>query len=407
MSNTKKHRETVNPVYVLLAIAAVMVGLGILLSWFFVSTISNLIFEHKIEPYVLHIDYHIKEKIFKENTAVDWQSKESQKIFEEFFGAVNTLGEIKRLNVFSPEEILLFSTTNKNIGKEDRDEDILEALSTGKVVHKTTIPEEDARDIGIPNLSEIYIPIKTNQGEIAGVVEMYFDQSILVTLAKKLQLFVAVFIFISIVIIVTILYAVLRKQNITMTRQAKELSHIIEKSPVGIYTVNKEGIIDSFNPKMVDLSGAKNANEVIGTDALELQTHKDRGLDVLMRKGLEGQPFDIETPYISHINRKETYRHYYGVPIFNHNNKTVEKLLVLVEDVTEHKRLESELEKYNKSLEITVTARTQELQEKLKELYRLNDIMVDRELKMVELKKQVQKLTEQLNNTNNNTSKSS
>lgn len=398
MNSTKKYfisghnGKAVNPLYTLLMVGIVMVFLGIVLSWFFIRTVDRLIFEQKIEPYVAHVTYHAKDHVFTNNRMENWQSEESRKHFEEFIQDINTSNEIKLLNVFSPKEILVFTTGDSMLGVEDRDEDILQAMSAGETVLKTIADKVDSEKIGLDTLSEVYIPIKSNTDEVVGVIEMYFDQSSLIALVRKLQFFVAVFIFISIGLIAGILYITIRKQNIQIIKQAKEISHIIEKAPIGIYTINKEGIIDSFNPKMVELSGAKEAGEVIGTNALELYTHKERGLDKLFREALGGKPFVVETPYISHVNKKETYRRYYGVPIFTHDNKTVEKLLVLVEDITEHKRLESELEKYNKGLEITVQARTKELQEKLKELSRLNEVMVGRELKMMELKKEIEKL---------------
>jgi len=398
MNIIKKHPtssyngKAINPLYTLLIVGMIIALLGITLSWSFIRTIDRLMFEHKIEPYVNHVIYHAKKHVFTGDRMERWQSEESQKHFEEFILDINTNSEVKLLNIFSSKEELVFSTGDFALGVEDRDPEIFRAMSTGKPVLKTVADEDDAQKLGLTTLSEVYIPIVSNSDEVIGVIEMYYDQSSLIALIRRLQLFVAVFIFVSIGLIAGILYATIRKQNIQIIRQAKEISHIIEKAPIGIYTINKEGIIDSFNPKMVELSGAKDASEIIGTNALELYTHKERGLDTFFRDALAGKPFVTETPYVSHVNKKETYRRYYGVPIFSHDNKVVEKLLVLVEDITEHKRLESELEKYNKGLEITVQARTKELEEKLKELSRLNDVMIGRELKMMELKKEIEKL---------------
>ena len=56
------------------------------------------------------------------------------------------------------------------------------------------------------------------------------------------------------------------------------------------------------------------------------------------------------------------------------------------------KKRTAELEKLKTSLEETVAERTQELNQKLSELERINTIMVDRELKMVEMKKELEEL---------------
>ncbi|MEA3515247.1 MAG: HAMP domain-containing protein [Nanoarchaeota archaeon] len=51
-----------------------------------------------------------------------------------------------------------------------------------------------------------------------------------------------------------------------------------------------------------------------------------------------------------------------------------------------------DLKKYNQKLEKSVQERTKELQSKMKELERFNRIMVDRELKMIDLKKKIKEL---------------
>jgi methyl-accepting chemotaxis protein len=59
-----------------------------------------------------------------------------------------------------------------------------------------------------------------------------------------------------------------------------------------------------------------------------------------------------------------------------------------------------ELEEYNKKLEQQVAERTSTLSQKMEELERINKLMVDRELKMVELKKRI----DELEHSNTNTS---
>ena len=55
-----------------------------------------------------------------------------------------------------------------------------------------------------------------------------------------------------------------------------------------------------------------------------------------------------------------------------------------------------ELENLTQTLETQVKQRTRELQDKLKELERMNKHMIGRELKMVELKKEIKKLKRKL-----------
>lgn len=200
-----------------------------------------------------------------------------------------------------------------------------------------------------------------------------------------------VFILSSFVFISITVYIVLGRQNAHIKTQTEALFNIINNSPIGIYTVDKQGIITSFNPKMCKISGCKDPQERIGLNVFELHSYKENNLDKHFRQGLGGEPFEAEVRHVSQSD-KESFRHYHGVPLFDHSGKNVVELLLLVEDVTERKKLETQLQKYIQSLEITVTARTKELEEKIKELTRLNDLTVGRELKMIELKKEIEEL---------------
>lgn len=67
-------------------------------------------------------------------------------------------------------------------------------------------------------------------------------------------------------------------------------------------------------------------------------------------------------------------------------------LLLAMEDVTKQKKLEDQLRVYTKKLTLEVARRTSELESRVKELERVNKIMVGRELKMIELKAELEKL---------------
>jgi PAS domain S-box-containing protein len=64
-------------------------------------------------------------------------------------------------------------------------------------------------------------------------------------------------------------------------------------------------------------------------------------------------------------------------------------IIVSFVDITERKRVEEEIDQLNKELEERVKQRTAELEEKNSELERMNRLFVGRELRMVELKKQI------------------
>ena len=75
--------------------------------------------------------------------------------------------------------------------------------------------------------------------------------------------------------------------------------------------------------------------------------------------------------------------------------KTGEKrpiMLLAMEDVTRQKQLEDQLREYSKTLTLEVAKRTAELEIRVKELERVNKIMIGREMKMIELKRELAKL---------------
>ena len=85
--------------------------------------------------------------------------------------------------------------------------------------------------------------------------------------------------------------------------------------------------------------------------------------------------------------------------LLNANQITIdaEPMIVLaLEDITVRKELEQKLTEYTTGLELTVAKRTAEIAERIKELEILNNVMVGRELKMIELKEEVALLKNQV-----------
>ena len=71
-----------------------------------------------------------------------------------------------------------------------------------------------------------------------------------------------------------------------------------------------------------------------------------------------------------------------------------------MEDITDKKNLENQLAEYAKGLEEKITIQTDDLTRKISDLETMNESMVGRELKMVELKKENADLIKQVNDKN-------
>lgn len=81
---------------------------------------------------------------------------------------------------------------------------------------------------------------------------------------------------------------------------------------------------------------------------------------------------------------------------------SVQLIILAMEDITDKQALEKKLAEYTKGLEAKVAERTSELKERVKELESLNQTMVGRELKMVELKQEIETLKRRVKNGNGN-----
>lgn len=71
---------------------------------------------------------------------------------------------------------------------------------------------------------------------------------------------------------------------------------------------------------------------------------------------------------------------------------SVQLIILAMEDITDKQVLEKKLAEYTRGLEVKVAERTSELKNRVKELESLNQTMVGRELKMVELKQEIETL---------------
>lgn len=168
-------------------------------------------------------------------------------------------------------------------------------------------------------------------------------------------------------------------QDITEEQQAKShLAHlaelnqkIIDRSPIGIFIVNSQGVIEYVNQAMLDIS-ATPKDKLINFNLIESPAYREAGLDKLIREAIRSKK-DFTTDlirYRSIFGRKETYRIFSGIPILDKAGN-FEKLILTIRDETEFKQANEELERFNK-------------------------LMVGRELKMVELKNELAKLKQKL-----------
>jgi len=111
-------------------------------------------------------------------------------------------------------------------------------------------------------------------------------------------------------------------------------------------------------------------------------------LEDILPKSSHFEDFKVEHTFpkigfkIMMLNARRVYTNLVEKPI----------MLLAMEDITRQKLMEDKLRDYTNKLTCEVAKRTLELECRVKELERLNRIMVGRELKMIELKNELIKL---------------
>lgn len=122
-------------------------------------------------------------------------------------------------------------------------------------------------------------------------------------------------------------------------------SAIIENAPVAIFTIDKQGRFLSVNPALAALSGLgpKAPEKLIHYNWLENPYTISCGLADYIRKGLNGQPFELwDYPFTTYRGDRSQYIHFRGVPLRRKDGR-VDGLLCIIEETTERVRISAQL----------------------------------------------------------------
>lgn len=126
--------------------------------------------------------------------------------------------------------------------------------------------------------------------------------------------------------------------------------NILEKSPFGIYVVNKEGNIIYANPASFKISGDA-PKQFKSINVFRLPTYKKIGFDEKIRSALKGKSFFLgPMEYTSHYGKKTTIRNFIGMPL---GEKEEKEVIVFIEDVTDLENAKKELEKAYNELKLS------------------------------------------------------
>ena len=293
-----------------------------------------------------------------------WDTQETKKKFQDFTDEIlRSFNSVVAIQLHTPDGMLVWSTLQSEaLGTSPEADEVAETLATGKIV-KSSASERTVSELGVSTLVGMYVPIRGDKNDIIGVAEAYVNVADVAGFTRAIQTVLWIGSFTSLVLIFLLLRYVFRKQDAKIVAHSEELSGVIEESPIGIYTVAMDGTVETFNPAMARESCIYSASEIIGKNIFALEYFRNSGLDILIREGLLGNAFrrEVEIPTPSD-NAKKTYHFYYGVPLKDADGE-IDSLLLMSEDITERKELESQVREYTKGLEEKVGERTKDIEE--------------------------------------------
>ena len=204
-------------------------------------------------------------------------------------------------------------------------------------------------------------------------------------------------------------YFIVTFEDITDQKRSEAAAHeqgeftqlLMDSAAEGIYGLDMEGNCSFFNNACRQMLGYSEDDDLIGKNMHNL-IHYSRE---------DGTLYPVEECYIYQVYQKGKgshrddeifwckdgstfYAEYWSYPMYD--NDEVIGTVVTFTDISERKTIEKELEQHRNQLEQLVKERTQELETKTKSLEMFNKTMLDREMRMIELKKEVNALSKRL-----------
>jgi PAS domain S-box-containing protein len=162
---------------------------------------------------------------------------------------------------------------------------------------------------------------------------------------------------------------------------------IVDTAIEGICSLGQDAMITFVNARMAEMLGWSGA-EMIGRPLTDFM-HEEDVPDHL--KKIENRRHGMSESYERRFYRKngETVWTLASASPILDDNRRFQGSFAMFTDITERKLAEEELRRLKDELEQRVKERTAELENKNRELEKMNKLFIGRELRMVELKEQI------------------
>ncbi len=302
-----------------------------------------------------------------------------------------------KFKVFSPSGEILFSTDPNEIGEFNKHRHFQEIVAQGNrhslIVsrdHSTMEGQKPALDI-----VEIYIPIM-REGRFTGAFEMYYDitakKNRIDTLAKRHTYILLTESFLS-MLLIGLLYKSYRelitlRDRLTLEavqRQQVEdnLNRAQEVAQIGSWYLDLVKNELTWSKETYRMFGVKEGTPITVEDFYKIAHPEDCDyIKSQWESALKGNAYDIEHRII--VNGETKWVNEKAEVLFDETGKPISGIGT-VQDITKRKEAEDKIKRAY-----------EELSDKNKELQRFHELTIDRELRMIRLKIEVNELREQL-----------
>ena len=186
-----------------------------------------------------------------------------------------------------------------------------------------------------------------------------------------------------------------RKRAIEALRESEEKHRtLIETTLEGFGLIDPENRIIDANRSLCDMLGYSK-NDIIGKTLFDFV---DDESSKIFKEQISQIISTKHRTYEISLKKKDDH----NFPIFFNATSLVDKngnpagFFAFITDITERKKAEQELRKYREHLEELVKERTKKLDEKNKELEHFNNLFINREFRIKELKDKVKELEKEL-----------
>lgn len=352
------------------------------LVWHFINLI-NVFFNENAKENKKLITYNLIDKI------VDYENSSENFLvykydFEKYLESSQENLSIVKIKIFDNLGKVIYSTDKSLIGGQNSNYYFFDVVRNrvifSKIVEENALSAEG--ETVVQDVLEIYVPI-LNKDKLVGVIEVYYDISVWKQQITKLLIEVFLVVIISVLLFFILIYVSLDsyRKKILIEKEEKNKALLNEKVWIQTFNSIKDGIlIYDKNFKIINYN--QNYKKIIEFDTdLKNKSFESIKNNHLFYNKLYKETIKTKNEYFfekfNSSSRKWLYICF--IPVIDKNGE-VEKVINYVREITSEKNNIKMMEKRNSELE------------------RFKKSIIGREQKMIELKKEISNLRNQLKN---------